>query len=199
MKHLFKLLLVGLSIFQLQAQDSLFVTVHVIYGSKPISENEGKWFGGKLGGHVGLEIMPGQVIHFNPGGAVKATRQHSDTGSYVQSSIENFYCTFGCELVKTMQVNIPVTLAERTLLDSISQQFVAHPPYPYAFFGMRCAAACYHLLSYTSIAPEFGDRKMVRRFFYPRKLRKYLIRRAKKTHWKITVSEGRESRKWDHD
>ena len=198
MKHLLHLLFF-FNCYCICAQDSLFATVHVIYGSKPISKTEGKWFGGKWGGHVGLEVSPGKVVHFNPGGAVGAWQKNSDTGRYVVSTVEGFYCTFGCDSVKQLAVKIPITVAEFKVLDSIADHFVAQPPYPYAFFGMRCAAACYHLLSFTDTYPEISKRKMVRRFFYPRKLRKRLLKSAKKKYWKVTITEGRSSRKWDHD
>ncbi len=198
MKHLLPLLFF-FNCCCISAQDSLFATVHVIYGSKPIAKTEGKWFGGKWGGHVGLEVSPGKVVHFNPGGAVGAWQKNSDTGRYVVSTVEGFYCTFGCDSVKQLAVKIPITVAESNVLDSIANHFVAQSPYPYAFFGMRCAAACYHLLSFTDTYPEISKRKMVRRFFYPRKLRKRLLKSAKKKHWKTTVTEGRSTRKWDHD
>ncbi|HLP54051.1 MAG TPA: hypothetical protein VK151_03445 [Fluviicola sp.] len=199
MKHLILSLFLVFNGYWLAAQDSLFATVHVIYGSKPKAKTEGKWFGGKLGGHVGLEVSPGKVVHFNPGGAVGAWQKNSDTGSYVISTIEGFYSTFGTDSVKQMAVKIPISEAGFKVLDSIANHFVGHPPYPYAFFGMRCAAACYHLLSFTEVYPKISKRKMVRKFFYPRKLRKRLIKTAKKRGWKVTITEGRATRKWDHD
>jgi hypothetical protein len=41
--------------------------VHFLYGSKPSREArdiEKKWFGGKLGGHVGIEITPDSILNF---------------------------------------------------------------------------------------------------------------------------------------
>jgi hypothetical protein len=43
------------------------VVVHFLYGSKPSREArdiEKKWFGGKLGGHVGIEITPDSILNF---------------------------------------------------------------------------------------------------------------------------------------
>lgn len=98
-----------------------------------------------------------------------------------------------------MQIKIPITTPDRHQLDSISAIYVAGAPYPYAFFGMRCAAACYHLLSHTTLYPELNENKMIRKFFYPRRLRKYLLREAKKQHWETHITPGRKTRKWDHD
>lgn len=181
------------------AQDSLFVTVHVIYGSKPKAPGETEWFGGKWGGHVGLEIAPDRVIHFNPGGPFKVLRRKSDPGTYAESSVARFYCTFGCDTVKTMQVRIPVTATGRDSLIRMSDHYLANSPYPYAFFGMRCAAACYHLLSHASVFSGKSENTMIRRFFYPRRLRKFLLRESRKHQWEVIINEGTRRRKWDHD
>lgn len=181
------------------AQDSTFVTAHFIYGSKPKAEGERKWFGGKLGGHVGLEIYPGTILHFNPGGKVRAFRRKSPKGVYSTSSLEAFYCTFGCDTVKTMQIRIPISKAYQDTLKILSDSLKNNSPYPYAFFGMRCTAACYHILSYAGVYPKKTENYMLRRFFYPRRLRKFLIKDAKEHNWQVTRSSGNNRRKWDHD
>jgi hypothetical protein len=199
MKHLLLSCFFLTALFPAISQDSLFVTVHAIYGSKPLKPDENKWFGGILGGHIGLETSPGKVVHFNPGRKVRAFGRKSEPGTYSISSTEQFYCTFGCDSVKRMQVKIPVTAEQSRVLDSISENYHEAPPYPYAFFGMRCTAACYHLLSQADVYPDYRKGKMIRRFFYPRRLRKRLIRSAGKQHWKVSYGEGRVGRKWDHD
>ena len=199
MKNLL-LLFVSIVLFlPVYAQDTLYATVHVIYGSKPKAPGETSWFGGKLGGHVGLEIAPDRVIHFNPAGQVKAFRRKSSPGNFVESTVEGFYCTFGCDTVKTLQVHIPITTAGSDSLAVISNRFLEQAPYPYAFFGMRCAAACYHLLSVASVFPEKSEGKMLRRFFYPRRLRKFVLKEAKRQHWTVIQTQGTQRRKWDHD
>lgn len=139
MQHLFSFLLLTFVSFPLFAQspDSTTVTVHVVYGSKPLSDSEGKWFGGKLGGHIGLEVVPGKVLHFNPGGRFRIFGRKSEPGRYVISKVSDFYCTFGCDSIKKLAVRIPVSAAMQTKLDSLAGVYCEHPPYPYAFFGMR--------------------------------------------------------------
>lgn len=198
MKHLYTLLLLFIS-YSISAQDSTHITVHVIYGSKPIAEEETKWFGGKLGGHIGLQVGKDKIIHFNPSGKVRAFGRSSEPGSYILSSVKEFYHIFHCDSAKRMQVTIPVSMETKHYLDSICGIFLKNPPYPYAFFGMRCAAACYHLLSVADVYPEYSKGKMIRRFFYPRKLRKRLIRSAKAGNWKLSITTGTIRRKWDHD
>jgi hypothetical protein len=199
MNRLFLLLIGFFLTFIGISQDTSFVTVHVIYGSKPAAEGEDKWFGGRWGGHVGLEVAPDKVIHFNPGGKVRAFGRKDQPGTYVQSTVNSFYCTFGCDSAREMSVRIPVPESLRQRIDSTGSAFIGHEPYPYAFFGMRCAAACYHLLSVGDVYKDWRKGKMIRKVFYPRRLRKRLLKSAKKYGWEVKITEGTPRRKWDWD
>ena len=47
------------------------IRVHFLYGSRPafsFRNDEREWFGGKLGGHVGIEYRNGLIIDFVPSG-----------------------------------------------------------------------------------------------------------------------------------
>lgn len=201
MRYLLSLFLLQLSAQTLfcQSSDTAYVTVHVIYGSKPSTKEGGKWFGGKLGGHIGLEVTPGNVVHFNPGGKFRIFGRKSEPGTYVSSKVSSFYCTFGCDSIKKLAIRIPVSKEAQLLVDSIGKVYCENSPYPYAFFGMRCTAACYHLLSVADAVPDFRKGKMIRKFFYPRRLRKKLLRKAAKNNWEVIRKEGSVTRKWDHD
>ncbi|WP_338814872.1 hypothetical protein V9L05_06675 [Bernardetia sp. Wsw4-3y2] len=51
------------------SQDTTFLKVHFLYGSKPLKSDkntEQKWFGGILGGHVGIEVEEDKVLNFLP-------------------------------------------------------------------------------------------------------------------------------------
>lgn len=198
MKHLYSLLMLILCI-QVSAQDSTHLTVHIIYGSKPLAKGESKWFGGKLGGHIGLQVGRDKIIHFNPNGKVRVFGHSDEPGQYVLSSKKSFYNTFHCDSAKTMQVVISVSPEAKQHLDSICRGFLNASPYPYAFFGMRCTSACYHLLSEAGVVPKMSKSHMTRRFFYPRRLRKLLLKKATSQHWTITQTAGTSCRKWDHD
>src|ERR1700741_2237387 len=53
------------------ANDSTIIKVHFLYGSKPAKQykdSESKWFGGKLGGHVGIEVDSNRILNFIPQG-----------------------------------------------------------------------------------------------------------------------------------
>lgn len=196
MKQLLLLLLILPSIGRAQT-DTL--VVEVIYGSRPIDKNERSWFGGKLGGHIGLRIGEDSVMHFVPGGRVAATNINSDTGRYLLSSDRNFYRTFYCDTTKTCRIFIPVSSTQKQQLLKDAKPFLKEGPYPYAFFGMRCAAACYHLLSLADVTKDRSRSSMTWKFIYPRKLRKFLFKEAKAKGWKIMTTPGSSKRKWDHD
>lgn len=195
-----KRILLSLLLFPILAssqKDTL--VVEIIYGSKPLAKSETHWFGGKLGGHIGLRIGQDSILHFVPGGRVNATNANSDTGRYLISSKKQFYRTFHCDTLKTVQIFIPVDRQQRLQLLQTSTPFLQKGPYPYAFFGMRCAAACYHLLSLANITEKHSQSHMTWKFFYPRKLRKFLFKQAAENHWVITRTAGSNKRKWDHD
>jgi len=175
------------------------LVVEIIYGSKPIAKSESHWFGGKLGGHIGLRIGADSVMHFVPGGRVVATNVNSDTGRYLISSKRSFYRTFHCDTTKTCQIFIPVTSSQKQKLLKDAAPFLKEGPYPYAFFGMRCAAACYHLLSLADVTKDRSRSRMTWKFFYPRKLRKFLFKEAAQKGWIIKETAGSSKRKWDHD
>lgn len=175
------------------------VTALFIYGSKPITASERKWFGGKLGGHVGLEVGTDSVFHFNPSGAVKVFGDNETPGSWILSDKSQFLCTFGCDSNKVLAIEIPVDSLTLTSIRKQALIFLDQSPYPYAFFGMRCTSSCYHLLSMGGILQQKSKSAMIRKNFYPRKLRKRLLKMARKNNWKICRTEGRSTRKWDHD
>lgn len=191
------LILLLIPFLSISQMDTL--VVEVIYGSKPLAEGERHWFGGKLGGHIGLRIGKDSIMHFVPGGRVVATNINSDTGRYLISSSKQFYRTFHADTTKTCQIVIPISAAQKQKLLNDSNPFLKEGPYPYAFFGMRCAAACYHLLSLADVTKDLSRSRMTWKFFYPRKLRKHLFKEAKLNGWIVKQTPGSTKRKWDHD
>ncbi|AEA46041.1 hypothetical protein [Fluviicola taffensis] len=191
------IILLFISFRAISQSDTLIV--EIIYGSKPLSKNGAHWFGGKLGGHIGLTIGEDSVMHFLPGGRVAATNINSDIGKYIISNKRRFYRTFSSDTLKTCRIFIPVTSTQKQQLLNDSKSFLKEGPYPYAFFGMRCAAACYHLLSLADVTKDLSRSKMTWKFIYPRKFRKHLFKEALKNNWKIIETKGDSKRKWDHD
>jgi hypothetical protein len=185
--------------------DSLFIKVHFLYGSKPkkrFKATESKWFGGILGGHVGIEKDSNVVFNFVPSGSFHVFAKKKEKHSrFTTHSSDSFWTIMGShhDSVKKLSVFIPVSAKQALLFDSLSKAYAAQTPYDYAFFGMRCGAAAYDVLAKIGVVKKFRYRKTYRKIFYPKRLRKRLIRKAKKNGWKMLKHEGSERRKWEGD
>jgi hypothetical protein len=168
-----------------------------VYGSKPKVKQEQKWFGGIHGGHVSVQYQKG-FASFVPNGKFHVFRHKKDLHSkFVLESGEQFvYDTSGS---RYMIVSVPVTKAQRQTLDSVIAKRLEKSPYDYAFMGMRCASSAYELLSTAGILPSLSQRGMIKKYFYPKKLRKKVLSLAKENHWSTYYRPGRTSRKWEKD
>ena len=77
------------------SQDPTYLKVHFLYGSKPLKkykDTEQKWFGGVLGGHVGIEGDSDKIVNFLPSGKFHwFTKKDNNHSTYAIHSVENFY------------------------------------------------------------------------------------------------------------
>lgn len=187
------------------AQDTTFIKVHFLYGSKPKKEykdTEEKWFGGVMGGHVGIEVDPNKIVDFVPNGKFHwIAKQKQKNSRFVVHDTINFWEIFGGEaaMVKKSSFIIPVTKEQKSRIDSITKAYLSSTPYDYAFFGMRCAAAAYDILGQIGVVKPFGYRTTYLKIFYPKKLRKRLTKKAMKSNWRIIRYDGSERRIWKRD
>lgn len=183
------------------AQDTL--KVHFLYGSTPIKTyGEEKWFGGKLGGHVGVEVKKDRIFNFVPSGKYHVFQNKKDKHSdFVYHTEENFYGIFGGQAsqMKKTVVYIPITPQQKLRFDSLTQAYRKETPYDYAFFGMRCGAAGYDVLAQLEILPARGYHKTWFGIFYPKKLRKRLLNEAQTQGWKVQRQAGTHKRRWERD
>jgi hypothetical protein len=173
------------------------VKVLFVYGSKPNAKGEDRWFGGKHGGHVSVQYRS-MYASFVP-----------DGGFHVFSSRKNIYSKFVLEyedrfMFDTAEsryviISVPVDSLQKLRLDSVISARLMKSPYDYAFFGMRCASAAYELFSTAGIFPSCSRKGMVRKYFYPKKLRKKLLKEAKLKNWPVYYRPGRNGRKWESD
>jgi hypothetical protein len=176
-----------------------------LYGSKPKREfrpAERKWFGGKLGGHVGLGVEENRIVNFvRSGGFHWFAKRHSRHSRYAIHSTERFYSIFryNPDSVKKAIVHIPISLHQKQRFDSITATYLAQTPYDYAFIGMRCGSATYEILAQLDILKRYNNRKTARRIFYPRRLRKRIFRKAAENKWKLETAAGSGTRKWERD
>lgn len=189
--------------FLSHAQDSLFLKVHFLYGSKPLAKyksTETDWFGGIWGGHVGIEGDSNQVLNFLPKGKFHIFPKPNDRHShYVVRQPRYFYMIFGGkpDSVKKAIVTIPITAAQKHTFDSIASTYQHQTPYDYALFGMRCGAATYDILSQLKIVSPVNRHLIFIKIFYPKRLRKILFRKAAKYGWEIATQSGSRKRKWE--
>lgn len=187
------------------AQDTTYLKVHFLYGSKPLKKYKGierKWFGGVLGGHVGIEGDSGRIVNFLPSGKFHwFAKSDSKNSTYAVHEIENFYAILGGnpDSVKRAVFYIPVTIQQKQKFDSITTVYLNETPYDYAFFGMRCGAAAHDILGQLDILTNYSYRKTYKKIFYPKKLRKRLFKKAREYGWTIVRRDGSVKRKWDRD
>ena len=156
-----------------------------------------KYFGGMHGGHVTIEV-DSVDYGFSPSGRVhmishpkKYHSQYDGKHTHNQPPYPKGY--------KVTTFIIPVTEEQYTQILKIESNYCAKPPYDYAFIGMRCGAAAYDVLAKIGVLKKFGRVKTYMKIFYPRKLRKRLIKKAKKNNWKLIREEGGNRRKWEGD
>ncbi|MBN9298282.1 MAG: hypothetical protein J0I41_14805 [Filimonas sp.] len=186
------------------AQDSNYLKVHFLYGSKPqkkYSATEPKWFGGMLGGHVGLELDSSKILNFVPQGTFHVFAKKDKHSRYALHDSTNFYSILGSngDSVKKAIVYIPISVVQKQQFDSIAAAYLKQAPYDYALFGMRCGAASYEILGQMDILPAHGYTITYMTIFYPKKLRKRLFKKAKEEGWAIVTQDGSVRRKWERD
>lgn len=176
-------------------QDS--IKLHFLYGSKPAKghkDSEVKHFGGLKGGHVNIEAN-GRVLDFLPGKCPIFPKNKKPSGGfYVNNTVA------GNESGnKMVTIVVPVSPDKLQILEKIFDSVAQKTPYDYAVFGMRCAAATYDVLSGVGLVKKISNRTNVFKHFYPKLLRKRLLKWAEKNNYQVITREGRPSRKWEKD
>ena len=190
------LFIIGISFTYLSfAQDTL--TVYFLHGSKPkkACKTEQNWFGGKLGGHVGISINNSKILNFLPTNGASAFNKKEIQSKFILSTETAFWNILGVvDSVTSTVIKIPITASDKDIYNRIKKNYMDISPYSYAFFGYRCASATYDILSQLGIVQRLSDKKTVYKIFYPKKLRKLLTKRS---HYKIQTKEGTIKRKWE--
>ncbi len=190
------------------AQDSSFVYVHFLYVSTPKSTyatTEKKWWGGLLGGHVGVGDSNKNILHFMYTDKLHYIAQHKNkTGKFFIDDYNKFYTVFKgtsycatIDSIKKVIIAIPVSTAQLLKLDSLQKAYTITQPYDYAFLGMRCASAAYNVLDVIDVVPHKSYWQTIAYNFYPAMLRKKILKSAKKHNWKIKLENGGVKRKWE--
>jgi hypothetical protein len=204
---LFLLLAPLLSTSQTSAGDEEMTTikVHFLYGSRPLKkykDTERKWFGGILGGHVGIEGDSNRILNFRSKGNFHVfTSKKNKHSRYDQHNFQSFYAYFGSnpDSVKRTIVTIPVTYGQKQKFDSIGASYLEQVPYDYALVGMRCGAAAYEILGQIGVVKSYSYEGTYWKIFYPQLLRRRLLALANQNNWQIERQEGTAKRKWEQD
>ena len=187
--------------FAVEAQtDSVhIIRVRFLYGSKPkrsAKDIEPKYFGGIHGGHVTIEV-DSLDYGFEPanGFHILAHGKHFKSDFVARKTPVERYGPGS----KMATVLIPLTDKQYKQLNEIHSCYCANTPYDYAFFGMRCAASAEHILELIGLSRPRGITATITSTFYPKMLRKRLLKLAAKKHYEIIRQEGRNTRIWEKD
>jgi hypothetical protein len=179
------------------ASDTTYtIKINFLYGSKPAKgyhQQESKLFGGIKGGHVNIEAG-GRVLDFTPGNNPLFPHNKKPSGGF---SINQSVSWDGDDKWKT--IIVPVSEEQYVELQKLFDSVASKTPYDYAIFGMRCAAASYDVLSKIGLFKEYPNTKNVATHFYPKLLRKKVLKWADKNNYTVISNEGRPSRKWESD
>ena len=177
-----------------------FIKVHFLYGSKPkkkFSHVEKKWFGGLHGGHVSIEIG-NEVVGFEPKESLHIFSNKKNKHSFFRREALYAWAS-DTSTKKYASVLIPVTAEQYQAVLEVHEDYIQSPPYDYAFFGMRCAAATYEILSRIDVVSARSNFLNVAAHFYPKPLRRKMLKLAHRRGYVIVSHHGRETRKWERD
>ena len=177
------------------------IKVTIVHGSRPKLFHYGSEYlmlGGKLGGHVVIQLdtcfygfnfrQPGMVHPW-------AFRPEHRNGIFEKEGMSEWQRERGGS--RTTIIEIPVTEEQhKKLLETYNANLV-RSSYDYAFFGMRCASSCYHMLSKIGVLEPCTRTQSIVRTFHPKALRLKLLKVAKENNYKVTMIEGVRTRKWE--
>ncbi|MBL0328862.1 MAG: hypothetical protein IPP64_05455 [Bacteroidetes bacterium] len=202
MKLLFTfLLLFSFGFSQSQTDSTHRIKVHFLYGSKPLkkykNKTEMKYFGGIHGGHVTIEI-DSIDYGFSPTGRVHMISHHRNCHSQYNGKHTHNQPPYP-KGYKVVSFTIPISEEQYNQLNKIHSDYLAKPPYDYAFFGMRCAAATQDILSQIGIVKKKKRLNTIYTTFYPKKLRKRMFKLAEEKNYIVDQQTGRPTRKWESD
>jgi hypothetical protein len=177
------------------AQDT--IVLQIAHGSKPRRQfaDEHRTLGGKMGGHVVIEIdsavygfhFAGRRVHIFP-------HRKNRNGVFQKQSISEWRSII--KEKKVTKIYMPVTAEEKQMLLAYYNTNINKPSHDYSFFGQRCASSAYGLLKKINKIQGGG------RFcnaFYPAQLRKTILKQNAKHGYLVSVKQGSKKRNWEGD
>jgi hypothetical protein len=182
------------------AQETHLLKVYFRYGSIPeigYEYIEYQEIGGIQGGHVSLVLDSLEIGFTNDNKIHVFARKDLIKGIFYWTYLKDFEDQVAGKKYTTFLV--PLTDGQYHKLKTILLEYIADPPYDYAFFGMRCASATYDVLSQVGL---FEPKKRVVNIisnFYPRLFRRKMSELARKNGYTVIRVKGRKTRIWERD
>jgi hypothetical protein len=167
--------------------------VQIVSGSKPKKgeEGEGKIFGGKLGGHVVIDLGADGVLGFSNdeyGGHFFSKRRRKRNSKFERYTSEEWQKAIQGKQVVTFSLDI--TEEQRK---TIGEAFKGEPNVDYSVLGYRCASYALHALKEAGIVDEPNFKIKYFLAVTPGSLVRFL----KKKGFLPEVQEGSKKRKWN--
>ena len=198
--RLFILFIFSLFVTLSFCQDKHNIVVFFRHGSKPYREHKRKEIketGGMYGGHVSIGFDSIE-FGFDSGEKIKLFgNKKYQLGFFYCEEMRHFLKDTAT--LKYTTIEIPISSKQYFILKNIYETYLGRPPYDYAFFGMRCTSATYDILSQMEIVKPLPKLINIFSNFYPRLLRRKMIKLSKINHYRVTTHNGRKTRIWDND
>lgn len=184
------------------AQSVTQIKIHYLHGSRPAKAYrhvEPRYFGGLYGGHYGIELTDGRVVHFRRSGRFHLVAQkRKRNGRFQLDTTQAFYGIYGGvpDSMQRTVFTVPVSVEHYERLLLAVESYCAASPYDYAFLGMRCSAATCQLLGIAGVVKPDQPRRLWWRVFRPMKLYKKLEKKAAQHAWRVEHQRGTRQRVW---
>lgn len=175
------------------------IVLTILHGSRPKRHTKEVQFLGRMyGGHVVVQVDSFCYgFNFYNNRVHPFPHKHTPVGVYEKDPVTLIYNNWLSS--KVTRIYIPVPNKDYEELKDTYEHYYLNCPHDYAFFGMRCAASAYWMLGKGGVLKECSRRRSIIHAFHPKKLRRKMVRLAKKRHYTITVQKGRDTRKWEGD
>ncbi len=180
-----------------------YITVYFKYGSIPLKSQRltgntnSRIIGGMWGGHAAIHV-DNIVFSFRKNNIrfPLFPKRGGNHGAFRKEFFRDWMHNEmnACQYVA---IKIPVTISQYTELLYLANRYTESQPFDYAFFGHRCASACYHILAQIDVLQWHPRWLTILKNFCPRMLRNRVLKIAVKEQLPIAYHEGTTSRKWE--
>ena len=182
------------------AQEPHLIKVFFRYGSIPeigYEYIEYKEVGGLQGGHVSIGLDSLEIGFTNDKTIHVFPKKNNSKGVFYWEYLKDFEDQISDK--KYITFLIPINDEQYARLKTTLLDYIAEPPYDYAFFGMRCASATYDVLSQIGLfEPKTRGRNIISNF-YPKLFRRKMFELARKNGYTVISVKGRKTRLWEKD